>query len=111
MALTRRMRTWFGDPALALTVLGLTVFGIAMIYSAGQLQVPRPGVENAWRAQITWFALSLVGMVFVMRVNVRWLEWVALPAYLLSIIALLATLIVGTGQGTAESTKSWLRIG
>jgi rod shape determining protein RodA len=113
MALNRKMRIWFGDSTLAVTVLGLTVFGIAMIYSAGQLEVPRPGdpVENAWRAQVAWFALSIVGMFLVMRVNVRWLEWVAIPAYVTSIIALLATLLIGTGHGTAEGTKSWLRIG
>src|SRR5262245_38636300 len=114
MALNRKMRYWFGDPTLAFTVLGLTVFGIAMIYSAGQLEVPRVGmasVENAWKAQVMWFALSIIGMFVVMRVNVRWLEWVAIPAYVASVAALLATLLIGTGQGTAEGTRSWLRIG
>ncbi len=111
MLSVKRIRAIFGDPALALSVLGLTAFGIAMIYSAGQLEVPRPGVAGAWRAQITWFVLSLVGLAVVMRIQVRWLEWVALPAYLIAVAALVATLVVGTGQGTAEGTKSWLRLG
>ncbi len=111
MALIKRIRTLFGDPALALAVLVLTVFGVAMIYSAGQTEVPRLGVTGAWRQQITWFGLSLLGLMIVMRVQVRWLEWLALPAYIIGVLALIATLVVGTGQGTAEGTKSWLRIG
>jgi rod shape determining protein RodA len=46
-----------------------------------------------------------------MRIQVRWMEWVAFPAYSAAIVALVATLVIGTGQGTAEGTKSWLRIG
>jgi rod shape determining protein RodA len=46
-----------------------------------------------------------------MRIQVRWLEWIALPAYLLGVIALVVTLVIGTGAGTAASTKSWIAIG
>ena len=111
MAIGKRIRAFFGDPALALTVFGLTLFGIAMIYSAGQLDVPKPGVGDAWRNQIMWFAISLVGMFVVMRVQVRWIEWLAVPLYVIGLIALMATLVVGTGAGTAAGTKSWLRFG
>lgn len=107
----RRFRNWFGDPPLALTVLGLTLFGIAMIYSAGQLDVPKPGVAGAWRAQLVWLSISLAGMFLVMRVQVRWLEWVSLPLYIIGVVSLVATLIIGTGKGTAEGTKSWLELG
>lgn len=111
MAVMRRFRNLFGDPLLGLTVLGLTIFGIAMIYSAGQLDAPRAGVAGAWRQQIMWLGISLVAMFIVMRVQVRWIEWVAKPVYIIGILALIATLVIGTGQGTAEGTKSWLRIG
>src|SRR5688572_12627852 len=111
MPIGKRIRSLFGDPALAFTVFALTVFGIAMVYSAGQLDVPKPGVSGAWRNQIMWFAISLIGMFVVMRVQVRWIEWLALPLYIIGILALVATLIIGTGAGTAEGTKSWLRFG
>lgn len=111
MAIGKRIRSLFGDPALALTVFGLSIFGIAMIYSAGQLDVPKPGVDGAWRNQIMWFAISLVGMFVVMRVQVRWIEWLAVPLYVIGLIALIATLVIGTGAGTAAGTKSWLRFG
>jgi rod shape determining protein RodA len=111
MAIGRRLRTFFGDPILAFTVIGLTFFGIAMIYSAGVLDAPRPGVVGAWRAQLTWFFISLFAMMIVARVQVRWIEWMALPAYIIGVGTLVATLVIGTGAGTAEGTKSWLRIG
>ena len=111
MAITRRLRNWFGDPALAFTVIGLTLFGIAMIYSAGQLDAPKPGVGSAWRQQIMWLVVSLIAMHVVMRVQVRWIEWIATPAYVIGVITLALTLVIGTGKGTAEGVKSWLVIG
>ena len=111
MAIWKRLRSFFGDPTLAIAVLGLTVFGIAMIYSAGRLAVPDAAVTNAWRQQLIWLALSLVALAIVTRVQVRWIEWVEVPAYVIGVLALVATLVSGTGQGTAEGTKSWLAIG
>ena len=111
MAIWKRLRSFFGDPTLAIAVLGLTVFGIAMIYSAGRLAVPDAAVTHAWRQQLIWLALSLVALAIVTRVQVRWIEWVAMPAYVIGVLALIATLAIGTGKGTAEGTKSWLAIG
>ena len=45
MALINRIRATFGDPVLAITVIGLTFFGIAMIYSAGQVETPKPAIK------------------------------------------------------------------
>jgi rod shape determining protein RodA len=111
MAILHRLRSSFGDPPLLLSVLALTLFGTAMIFSAGRLDVPDPGVTRAWRMQLVWLGISLVTFFIVMRVPVRWLEWVALPLYILSLIVLATTLVIGTGAGTAASTKSWLRFG
>lgn len=105
------MRAVFGDPTLALTVIALTSFGIAMIYSAGHLDVPKPGVAEAWRMQIVWFLVAMTAMIVVSRVQVRWIEWLALPLYTIGVLTLIATLVIGTGAGTAAGTKSWLRFG
>jgi len=104
-------RAALGDPLLLLTVCALTVFGVGMIYSAGQLDAPTSIVEGMWRAQLIWSGLSLLALIIVMRVPVRWIEWLAPVLYVGAIGALLATLFIGTGLGTAASTKSWLRIG
>lgn len=111
MAIGKRIRALFGDPVLAFTVIGLTFYGIAMVYSAGVLDAPKPGVAHAWRMQIVWFFVSLIAMFVVMRVQVRWIEWLALPLYVVGVLTLVATLVIGTGAGTAAGTKSWLRFG
>ena len=111
MALTRRLRGAFGDPALVLLVLGLSLFGVAIIYSAGQLDVPNPVSARAWRLQLFWLAISLIALLIVLRFQVRWLEWVAPPAYLIGIALLILTLFIGTGAGTAAGTRSWIRYG
>lgn len=111
MSITQRIRSFFGDPTLVFSVLAMSLLGVAMVYSAGQLDVPDGGLAGLWRAQLTWFAISVVALFCVMQVPVRWLEWLAAPAYVVTIIVLIATLVIGTGQGTAASTRSWLRIG
>src|SRR3954470_11949888 len=111
MALVNRIRSLFGDPVLGLTVLFLTLFGIAMIYSAGQLDVPDRAVARVWRMQFVWLGLSLVILLIVMRIQVRWFEWAALPAYILSILLLAAVLVIGTGKGTAKGTHQWIGLG
>jgi rod shape determining protein RodA len=107
----RRIRGAFGDPALVIAVVGLSMFGVAMIYSAGQVDVPNAVSARAWRMQLVWLGLSLVALLIVLRLEARWLEWIAPPAYIIGIAALLTTLVVGTGVGTAAGTKSWIAFG
>lgn len=111
MGFAQKLRSVFGDPPLVATVLALTVFGVAVIFSAGQLEVPDPGITNAWKLQGIWLAISLGILFAVMQVPVRWLEWLALPLYLVSVLVLMVTLVIGTGGGTAASMKGWLRVG
>lgn len=111
MGITQKIRSVFGDPVLVLTVIALTAFGIAMIFSAGQLEVRDPAAENAWRAQLVWLVISLGILFVVMRVPIRWLEWLALPLYIFSLLVLVVTLVIGTGAGTAATMKGWIRMG
>ena len=104
-------KRWVGDPVLFLAALVMTSFGIAMIYSAGVLNIPSPITEGAWILQIQWAAISLVAFVVIHQIGPRWIEWVAVPAYVLCVILLLATLFVGTGSGTAAGVRSFLEIG
>jgi rod shape determining protein RodA len=111
MGIGQKIRTLLGDPILVLSVVGLTAFGIAMIYSAGQLEVRDRAAENAWRAQLMWLVIALGVLFVVMHVPVRWLEWLALPLYVIGVIVLVVTLVIGTGAGTAASVKGWIRVG
>ena len=99
------------DWALVFTALVLSLFGIAMVYSAGVTDVTNPVVAGAWKRQLAWFLLALPAAYAVSRASARLLEWVAWPAYLFGLFLLAVTLVFGTGAGTAASMKGWLTIG
>ena len=100
-----------GDPPLFFLVVALSLFGIAMVYSAGVLDVPSQVVTGIWKQQLLWFVLSLIAIPFVLRIPVTWLEWAAQPIYAVALVLLLLTLVIGGGAGTAESSASWIQVG
>ncbi len=97
------------DRQLLLAVMALTAFGILMVYSAGQTDVPTVA-RNAWQRQLAWAGLAGVAGALVFRVNFRLLEWAAPGVFGIGLAALVLLLFVGTGSGTAAATKSWLTI-
>jgi len=109
MKRTRAVR--LGDPLLFGLVVALSIFGIAMVYSAGVLDVPSKVVSGIWRQQLMWFMLALLAIPFVLRVPATWLEWAAQPIYATALVLLVLTLAIGGGAGTAESSASWIQIG
>lgn len=104
-------RKWSVDPQLVLGVTFLSLFGLAMIYSAGVTISPQRVVQVAWMRQLAWFVIALGTFTVLSRVPVAWLEWVAVPAYVMSLVLLAATLVIGSGVGTAAGTKSFIAIG
>ncbi|MHB1192411.1 MAG: rod shape-determining protein RodA [Longimicrobiales bacterium] len=107
----RLFERWAVDPALVLAVLALSCFGIAVIYSAGVVYVPNAVTQHAWLRQGLWFLFALGAFTVLARVPLRWIEWVAIPSYVLSVVLLGVTLVIGTGRGTAEGVKSWINLG
>ena len=102
---------WSLDPKLVVAIGGLTLFGIAMIYSAGVVYVPNPVTQGAWVRQSAWFALALTAFTVLARVPMRWIEWVAVPSYVISVLLLGITLVIGTGSGTAAGVRSFIDLG
>jgi rod shape determining protein RodA len=100
-----------GDPLLLILVLALSKFGIAMVYSAGVVDVPSTLVAGLWRQQLLWFALALLLIPVVLRVPSELLKAAAVPFYALSVVLLGLTLVIGVGTGTAEGVPRWLQIG
>ena len=98
------------DFPLALGALFLSLYGLAMVYSAGQTDVPTVAA-HAYRSQLVWLALGITVALVATRASVRLTEWLTTPAYAFTIALLVITLVVGTGAGTAAGTKSWLTIG
>ena len=96
---------------LALAVL-LSIFGIAMVYSAGQTDVVTR-VTSLWHKQLEWFGLGLVAAYLASRASVRMLDWLTPPVYAVTCIVprSCSVFIAASGFGTGASTKSWLAIG
>jgi rod shape determining protein RodA len=99
------------DWPLVIVALLLSIYGIAVVYSAGQTDIAT-SVARVWRSQLVWFFIA-VGVAYgASRCSVRLIEWLTWPAYWLSLLMLLLLVVgLGTGAGTAASTKSWLAIG
>ncbi len=105
MTLTKRL-----DAPLGVVVALLTAYGILILYSAGQTDVPT-AAEHLWQRQLIWLGMGVIGAVAVMRVSPRLLEWSAPACYAAGLLILLVTLAIGTGGGTAASSRSWITIG
>jgi len=96
-------------PLIAVTLV-LFAYGLLTLYSAGQTDVVTQA-QDVWLRQLIWMGLGVVAAAVVFRFSFRLLEWLAPAAYIFALALLLLTLAIGTGQGTAAGTKSWLAIG
>jgi rod shape determining protein RodA len=98
------------DRPLVGAVLALAAYGLATLYSAGQTEVPT-FVATIWQRQLIWLGLGGVVAWLMFRTSPRMLEWATPFVYAISVFLLALTLLVGTGAGTAASSKSWIAIG
>ena len=103
-------RAIVADYRLIFTAGLLSLFGLAMVYSAGQTDTPT-SVANVYKSQAVWLVIGVGFAYAVAQSSVRFIEWMTVPLYALSIFLLGLTLVIGTGAGTAAGTKSWLAIG
>jgi len=99
------------DRPLLLVVALLAIMGVVILYSAGQTDVPNYAAAGAWKRQIVWIGAGIVMAALAFRISPRMLEWLALPLYVLALLLLCLTLVIGGGAGTAASSKSWIYIG
>ena len=97
------------DYPLIGAALLLSIFGVLMVYSAGQTDVPT-SAARAYRMQLVWITAGITLAYVVSRASVRLIDWLTWPAYLGTLGLLLYTLVFGTGAGTAASTNSWIEI-
>ena len=97
------------DRPLAIIVALLLFYGLAILYSAGQTDIPT-AAAGAWERQLMWLGIGCVLGGFAFRVSPRLLEWVAPVMYGFGLVLLISLVFIGSGAGTAASTKSWLTI-
>lgn len=98
------------DWPLVIVGLLLSIYGISIVYSAGQTDIAT-NVARLWKSQVIWFLVSLGAAYGVTRCSVRMLDWLTWPAYYITVAMLVLLIFIGKGAGTAASTKSWLAIG
>ncbi len=91
---------------LAVT-LGLSIFGLAAIYSATYMRAD-PAYANAMSRQALWLGIGIVLFFCVALVDYRWLRWGAIPLYLTGIGLLVFTRFKGA---TVFGARSWLDLG
>jgi len=107
MPATRRINI---DVPLIVGAVVLSLYGLAMVFSAGQTDV-KTIAAGAYKSQAIWIVVGIVAAYSVSRASVRLIEWLTLPAYALTLVLLLALLLgLGSGAGTASSTAGWLTI-
>jgi rod shape determining protein RodA len=104
------MRTLGLDRPLILTTVLLLAFGLVVLYSAGQTDVPS-AASGAWKRQLAWGLIGFGAAVGTFRVSFRVLEWSSPALYAIALMLLVLVLVIGTGAGTAVGSKSWLTIG
>src|SRR3989304_4821833 len=92
------------DWVVFLITISLAITGIVNIYSATLMDSDTSFYEK----QLIWFLIGLVLMTSITFINYIHLERFAYPVYILSIILLAATLIMGR---TTAGAKRWLDIG
>ena len=69
------MRRIVADYPLVMTALLLSMFGVAMVYSAGQTDTPT-AVARVYKSQMVWLLIGMVGAYGISRSSVRFIEWV-----------------------------------
>jgi rod shape determining protein RodA len=104
---TRRINV---DLPLIVTAVFLTLYGLAIVFSAGHTDIPTHAT-GAWKNQLVWTVVGVIGAFAISRASVRLIEWLTVPAYVATLLLLMALLAgLGSGAGTATSTSGWLTI-
>jgi rod shape determining protein RodA len=101
------------DRTLLLVVVLLAIFGLLVLYSAGQndfVPVSHGLGQLKWRwlKQVIWLVFASACGYAVYRTSFRLIEWATPWLYGLSLATLAVTLVLGNGHGDAASSKSWL---
>ena len=104
------MRNTGVDRQLLLVAACLMLYGLVVLYSAGQTDIVTQA-KGVWYHQFIWLGVGLCAAWATFKTSLRLLEWGAPALYGFSLLLLVAVLVVGTGAGTAASSRSWLAIG
>jgi len=98
------------DLPLVIVAAVLSLYGLAIVFSAGKTDV-HTVAATAYKSQAIWLVIGIISAFSVSRASVRLIEWMTVPLYVFTILLLVALLAgLGSGAGTASSTSGWLTI-
>jgi rod shape determining protein RodA len=92
---------------ILVTMLALATFGIVAIYSCTYMR-EAAAYHDMWRKQMIWVGISFIVFMVVSLTDYRWIRWGALPLYLVSLVFLVLTLVIGK---KLDGARCWLHIG
>lgn len=101
-----------GDLSIVLLVLVLCIFGIIMVFSASYyVSINESGSPYAYlRRQLLWFAMGLVAMIVLSRIDYHfWINFTPI-FYLVGLGLLVALFIPGLGVNINGATR-WIGVG
>ena len=100
---------------LLVVVALLSLYGLLMAYSAGQVDIRRVAtsfslrsIQWEWLLQLIWLGVAVAVAAITYRISFRLLEWATPWLYGASLLLLTVTLVIGRGAGDAKSSKSWI---
>lgn len=99
------------DGLLTVLYLNLLVIGLLMVYSTSHV----PGQEfdlfdgkTPMSRQAIWAGISLVGLLFVLTISAEFWKSLALPIYVVSMVALVLVLLFGS---EIKGARAWFQFG
>jgi cell division protein FtsW len=95
--------------ALLLAVIALTALGIVMVYSASSVRSYFSTSDPASQGleQLVWAGIGLTGLFVASRIDFRHLRYLAIPAYVITFVLLVAVLIPGIGA-EINGSRRWI---
>lgn len=100
------------DFLLLITILGLVLFGLMMVYDASTIQGVKD-FKDSWyyiRQQLIWVGLGLLSMTFFANFSYKKLKPIAALMLFISLVLLIAVLIPGLGVSGGGAHR-WLKFG
>jgi rod shape determining protein RodA len=95
----------FFDLHIFIPTVLLTIFGLLAIYSSTN---NNPAAESNFSRQLYWAILSFVVLIVIVAVPNQMIKLLSKPAYIVSIILLIAVHFIGK---QVYGAKSWLNLG
>ena len=92
---------------LLLAMLALAIFGVIAIYSATSARQD-PIAADFWHKQANWVVVGFFAFMIASLIDYRWIIWGAAPMYVLGLIFLVLTKMMGT---KVYGARSWLHLG